>query len=144
LIYGMSEQGVVPRVFRSLLPGRRTPWVAIAFVTALAVVLVVTGDLGILADTTVLLLLFVFTAVNISVLVLRRDRVEHKHYRTPTPLPVLGAVVCLTLAIQSLIDNGGPVYWRAGILLAVGLVLWGINRVVGGRPGNLKAEELAG
>jgi basic amino acid/polyamine antiporter, APA family len=144
LIYGMSEQGVVPRVFRSLLPGRRTPWVAIAFVTALAVVLVVTGDLGILADTTVLLLLFVFTTVNISVLVLRRDRVEHKHYRTPTPLPVLGAVVCLTLAIQSLIDNGGPVYWRAGILLAVGLVLWGINRVVGGRPGNLKAEELAG
>jgi APA family basic amino acid/polyamine antiporter len=144
LIYGMSEQGVVPRAFSSLLPGRRTPWVAIAFVTTLAVILVITGDLGILADTTVLLLLFVFATVNISVLVLRRDRVDHKHYRTPTPLPILGALVCIALAIQSLLDNGAPIYWRAGILLAVGLVLWVINLVVGGRRGEMRAEELAG
>ena len=41
-------------------------------------VLVALGDLGDLADTTVLLLLLVFTAVNIAVLVLRRDPVPQR------------------------------------------------------------------
>jgi APA family basic amino acid/polyamine antiporter len=144
LVYGMANQGVVPRPFGALLPGRRTPWVAIAFTTALGVILIITGDLGILADTTVLLLLLVFAAVNVSVLVLRRDRVDHEHYRTPTPLPVLGAVVCVALAIQSLVENGAPIYWRVGILLGIGLVLWVINRVAGGGRADLRAEELSG
>ena len=38
-------------------PARRTPWVAIVATTAIAMVLIVSGDLGELADTTVLLLL---------------------------------------------------------------------------------------
>jgi APA family basic amino acid/polyamine antiporter len=144
LVYGMANQGVVPRPFGALLPGRRTPWVAIAFTTVIGVVLIVTGDLGILADTTVLLLLLVFAAVNVAVLVLRRDEVEHEHYRTPTPLPVLGAIVCATLALQSLVENGAPIYWRAGILLAIGLVLWLVNRVAAGPGGgDLEAEKLA-
>ena len=52
--------------------------------------LIASGDLGELADTTVLLLLVVFSVVNIAVLVLRRDRVPHPHFRTPSLLPVLG------------------------------------------------------
>src|ERR671914_1288245 len=60
LLYGMSIQGIVPGVFSKVLPHRRTPWVAIAFTTALAMILVSTGDLSTLADMTVLLLLIVF------------------------------------------------------------------------------------
>ena len=57
LIYGMSQQGIVPRVMGRVHPERRTPWVAIVFVAALAFTLLLLGDLESLADTTVLLLL---------------------------------------------------------------------------------------
>ena len=53
-------------------------------------VLILSGDLESLADTTVILLLGVFVIVNITVLVLRRDRVEHEHFTAPTVVPVLG------------------------------------------------------
>ena len=33
LAYGMAEQGLLPAVFRRVLPGRRTPWVAILVTT---------------------------------------------------------------------------------------------------------------
>jgi APA family basic amino acid/polyamine antiporter len=140
LLYGMSKQRVLPRWFGHLLPGRRTPWAAIAFTSALGAILIITGDLGVLADTTVLLLLLVFAAVNISVLVLRRDSVDHEHFRTWSPLPIIGAVVCLFLVTQ----NEAAIYLRAGILLVIGLIFWVINRFVSGRPGELEAEDLAG
>src|ERR671921_322850 len=39
LIYGMAAQGIVPRGLGRVHGGRRTPWVAIIFVAALAVAL---------------------------------------------------------------------------------------------------------
>jgi APA family basic amino acid/polyamine antiporter len=141
LIYGMSDQGIVPRVFRSVLPGRRTPWVAVAFTTALAVILVITGNLEILADTTVMLLLLVFALVNISVLVLRRDHVEHDHFTAPTFAPALGAVVSVALITQ----NEAPIFLRAGILLLIGVGFWVVNRIVHGAAGReIEPEALSG
>ena len=93
IVYGMADQGIVSRLFGRVLPERRTPLVAIAFTTLIAIVLIATGDLSSLADTTVLLLLFVFTIVNVAVLVLRRERVEHDHFQAPSVFPVLGAIV---------------------------------------------------
>ena len=52
LVYGMAEQGIVARVFGQVLPGRRTPIVAILFTTLISVILITTGDLKSLADTT--------------------------------------------------------------------------------------------
>ena len=83
-----------------------------------------TGDLGGLADTTVLLLLAVFTSVNVSVLVLRRERVEHDHFRAPTVMPIAGAIVCVVL----IADNEAATFLRAGLLLALGAALWLLNR----------------
>lgn len=97
--------------------------VAIVATTALALVLIVSGDLSELADTTVLLLLLVFTAVNIAVLVLRRDPVEHHHFRAPTVVPVVGAVVSVAL----MTTKNAQTFARAGALVRLGLVLWGIN-----------------
>ena len=84
LVYGMSRQGIVPEALGRVHGGRRTPWVAILFVAALAAVLIIVGDLDTLADTTVLLLLFVFVCVNTAVLVLRKDKVDHDHFRAPS------------------------------------------------------------
>ncbi len=65
LMYGMANEGVVPKILGRVHPGRRTPWVAIIFTASIAAVLVVLGDLTTLADTTVLLLLLVFIGVHV-------------------------------------------------------------------------------
>ncbi|WP_188037655.1 APC family permease [Actinotalea sp. JY-7885] len=133
LVYGMAREGIVPRVLGRVHETRRTPWVAIAFTLAVALTLVSTGDLAGLADTTVLLLLLVFVVVNVSVLVLRRtDPGEGGHFRAATWVPVAGAVVSAVLA-SPLTGRGADVYLRAGLLLAIGVVLYAVNRAVVGR-----------
>jgi len=154
VVYGMSREGIVPRWLGLVDRRRQTPWVAIAFTTAIALTLVSTGDLSGLADTTVLLLLLVFAVVNVSVLVLRRrpdDRdgtVEgdaHRGFRAPTWAPVLGAVVSLVLA-SPLTGRSADVYARAGLLLGIGVVLYVLNRVLGGthRPAPASTDPVGG
>jgi APA family basic amino acid/polyamine antiporter len=128
LVYGMSREGVVPPAFARVHAARGTPWVAILFTVGLAVVLVTTGDIGGLAETSVLLLLCVFAVVNVSVLVLRKDRVGHVHYRAPTWMPALGALVCITLALP-ITGRDASVYIRVGVLVGIGVVLWFVNRL---------------
>jgi APA family basic amino acid/polyamine antiporter len=143
LVYGMSREQILPAGLGRIHPRRQTPWVAIVVTTALALVLVVSGDLTELADTTVLLLLFVFTAVNIAVLVLRRDPVEHHHFRAPTAVPVIGAAVSVAL----MTTKDADAFARAGALLLLGLMLWGVNWWLHGRhvdpyaTGQLEAVE---
>lgn len=108
---------------------RQTPWVAIVFTTLLALGLVTTGDVGELANTTVLLLLVSFTLVNVSVLLLRRDRVGHRHFKVPAWVPALGALTCLALMTQFKAD----IYVRGAVLVAIGLALCGINFLVSRR-----------
>ena len=140
LIYGMANQNIVPPVFGRVLPNRRTPWAAIAFTTALCAILIITGDLGLLADTTVMLLLAVFAVVNVAVLVLRKDAVDHDHFRTPVFAPVLGAIVSLVLITQ----NESAIFLRAGILLVLGVILYAINRVLSGPHQEVQPQKFSG
>ncbi|MFH8462530.1 APC family permease [Streptomyces sp. NPDC017991] len=118
LAYGMARDGLLPGFLTKVLPGRRTPWAAIATTTALSLLLALTGDVSTLASTLVLLLLVVFFLVNTSVLVLRRDVTAHDHFRTPSVVPVLGAASCVVLATQIERD-----VWLKGLaVLAVGAV----------------------
>lgn len=120
LTYGMAEHGLLPTVLSRVLPERRTPWVAIVATTGVAMLLTMTGDLGMLAETVVLLLLFVFISTNVAVLVLRRDAVAHDHFQVWTFVPVLGVVSCVVLLTQ----QTAKVWLFAAILLAVGAVLY--------------------
>ncbi len=125
LLYGMAEEDVVPPAF-SRLSRWRTPVVGILFTTAISIGLILTGDLGALADTTVLLLLCVFITVNIAVLVLRRDPVEEEHFQVPSVFPVLG--ICACIGVMTQVE--GITFLRAGALLALGLILWLLERGV--------------
>ncbi len=130
LTYGMAEQGLLPSVFGRVLPNRKTPWVAIAATTAVSMILTMTGGLASLAETVVLLLLFVFLSTNIAVIVLRRDKVvEEKHFRTPLVVPYLAIASCVLLLPQ----QDASVWLRAGILMAVGLLLFGARYLSKGR-----------
>ena len=134
LCYGMANERILPTFMGKVLPVRRTPVVGIVFVSLLAVVLVSTGEIEGLGDTTSFLLLCVFAVVNVAVLVLRKDRVGHEHFRTPTVLPVVGAIATGILA-SPLADRETDVYVRAGLLVLLGIVLWALNK------GALKAVE---
>jgi amino acid transporter len=139
LLYGMANQGVLPHPFSWVSP-RRTPWFAIAFTTALSIVLIITtDDLANLADTTVLLLTAVFLLVNITVLVLRRDPVAHDHFVTPSFIPVIGALVAAVFLLP--IDRVAEIYQIAIYLLIGGLLLWALNFAITRRPGTVVAEE---
>ena len=132
LTYGMSDQGVLPAIFSRVHPGRRTPWVAILFVTSIAVILLVSlgsDALDTLSSTTVVLLLMAFIMVNASVLALRRDRVEHEHFRAPSVFPILGIVVSAVLLIYTAFDDI-TIFALAALLLLLGVVLYGVDVVV--------------
>ena len=135
LVYGMSRERVLPAALGRVHATRRTPWVAIAFTTALAFALITfVGEVPALGGTTALLLLCVFTVVNVAVLVLRKDTVDHKHFRTPTLLPLLGALSCAFLAGPWTGRN--PVQYQiAGWLIGIGVVLWFVNHLFSRRAG---------
>ena len=161
LLYGMARQAVLPPFLGKVHRTRRTPYAAILFTTALSVAVIVyvsqasSDAVALLGGTTSLLLLGVFTIVNICVLVLRRrdtdrDRVrtdldgnplndeepeiDPHHFRTPTVLPVIGALACAYLATPW---AGRPTeqYKIAGVLLAIGVVLWGVTVLINKRTG---------
>jgi amino acid transporter len=154
LLYGMARQDVLPPVLGWVHRGRRTPWVAIVFTTAIAVGLItlVTTNSGsavaALGGTTALLLLAVFTVVNVAVLVLRRDPIDRPHFVTPTVLPVIGAAVCFFFTLP--VTGREPIqYTIAAWLLGIGVVLWALtwaaNRLFFGKKTYLRdPQELAG
>jgi amino acid transporter len=107
-------------VLGAVLPGRRTPWVAIVLTTAVAMGLTLIGDLGDLANIVVLLLLLVFLSTNVAVLVLRRDRVAEDHFTAPVVVPVLAIGSCLLLLWQ----QEAATWLRAGLMLLVGVGLY--------------------
>jgi len=138
MVFGLAGQRLLPPVLGAVLPGRRTPWVAIVVTTVVAMALTLIGDLGALANIVVLLLLLVFVSTNLSVLVLRRDRVQHQHFTAPAVLPVLAIGSCLLLLWQ----QEATTWLWAGVLLAAGVLLyllaqapwWGGDRPRSGEP----------
>lgn len=111
LVYGMAKQGVLPRFLAKVHAGRRTPYAAILFTTALGVALLALVGLGLglglgedttqaLGSTTALLLLGVFTFVNIAAILLRKDTEAQarEHFNAPPRgVPYVGAASTLYL-----------------------------------------------
>ncbi|OLL76516.1 Amino acid permease-associated region [Pseudonocardia sp. Ae168_Ps1] len=154
LLYGMANQAVLPKPLARVHPFRRTPWVAIVFTTLISFGLITYVSLddssdvvSALGGTTSLLLLAVFTIVNIAVLVLRRDTVDADHFRAPPGLPVVGAITSLYLVLP-FSGRDTIQYELAGLLLLLGLVLYGItvllNRRLGVKRATLDPAKLDG
>lgn len=129
LTYGMSREGLLPAVLGRVHPVRATPWVAVLLAFALAVALALSGGVKVLAQTTSLLLLCVFTVLHAALLRLKRREVvpDPEVFRIPAWLPATGIVLCGGLALQF----PAAAYARAGIVLAVGAVLYLLLRLPG-------------
>ena len=98
LLYGMSRQGLLPALIGRIHATRRTPHIAILILFVIVTALIVSGSVKQLAESTVLLLLMVFTVVNVSLIILKlRPGEARGGFEVPVFVPVLGALVCLTL-----------------------------------------------
>lgn len=136
LAYGMADEGLLPSGLTRVLPNRRTPWVSIIVTTLVAAGLTIIGDLGMLAETVVLLLLLVFVSTNLAVLVLRKDTVDHDHFRAPRVLPVLALVTCAVLLSQ----QSAQVWLLGAGMMVLGVVLYAVT----GRFRDPSATSLTG
>lgn len=131
LLYGMAEEKLLPDFFALVHPGRKTPWVGIATSAAAVLVLLLSGGIKILAQTTSLLILIVFVMVHLSLLKLRWGKKEGKKegIRFPLVFPATGLLLCVALLTRFPADA----FLRASVILGVGLALWGLGRLFSAR-----------
>jgi basic amino acid/polyamine antiporter, APA family len=123
--FGLAEAGLLPTAFGRVLPNRGTPWVSILVIGGGTMALSLLGDVGTLAETTVLLLLLVFLSANVSVLVLKKDTVEHAHFNVPRIVPVLAIIAAVALLSQ----QTGIVWLGSLGYIVIGTVLFFIARL---------------
>ena len=144
LLYGMSRQGLMPRILGTLHPARRTPVAAIAVLFGIVTLLILSGGVKPLAEATVLLLLTVFAIVNVSLIVLKRRAGEPTDgFDVPLAVPILGAMVCallIVVRIQKAFASSDPAQSTAPLIaLSVFIVSLALYSVL--KPKNPVIEE---
>ncbi|WUI03066.1 amino acid permease [Spirillospora sp. NBC_00431] len=123
ILFAMSRDGLVPRVFQKVSPRRRVPVANTIIVATFISVLAAAIPLGRLVDATSIGTLFAFALVSLGVIVLRRTRPDlPRSFRTPLyPLtPLLGVGFCVYLMVGL-----GGVTWLVFLLWSlVGLAAY--------------------
>ncbi len=127
LVYGMAQEGLIPRVLGRVHPSRGTPHVAIGAILVAAVALALSGSITLLAGTTSTLLLAVFVSVHAALLRIKRRRGGPAPFRVPAFVPVLGICSCLMLIAYMPAGSLPGALLLAGIggIIVLGRGLWG-------------------
>lgn len=132
LLYGMSHQGLMPKLLGKVHAVRKTPHIAVLTLFGIVTVLILSGGVKQLAEATVLLLLSVFVVVNVSLVILKRRKGEATGgFEIPLFVPMLGAVVCVVLIASrihgAVTGKDGSAHVAplvAGIIIAVSLLMY--------------------
>ncbi|HEX5033599.1 MAG TPA: amino acid permease, partial [bacterium] len=124
LMYGMSEEKLLPPTFGRVHARRSTPWISVLAAGGIVLLLVFTGSLKALAQTTSLLILGVFFFVHLSLLKIKKRKEPHEGIVVPWICPILGALSCLALVFTF----PAEVFLRSGVLLALGFLVWLVQR----------------
>jgi amino acid transporter len=132
LLYGMARDKRLPKSLAKVHPERRTPHVAVGLILLVLLALVLSGNVAELAAATVLLLLLVFSVVNSALVILKLRPGEPKgSFEIPIAVPILGALVCITLFVLR-VASGGQAGLRAtmiaGALLGGAVLLYAAIR----------------
>jgi len=126
MLYGMSNQGLLPPAIGRVHPRRQTPHIAVLILFALLAPLMLSAGISELAAATVLLLLFTFAIVNAALFVLKRRPDEPKgRFEIPAWVPALGCVLCLVLIVVRVAsgDIKAPLI-AAALLLGILVAYW--------------------
>ncbi|WP_329624541.1 amino acid permease [Streptomyces sp. NBC_01255] len=130
VLFAMSRDGLVPKVFGKVSPKTGTPRVNTVIVSIFCGVLAAAIPLGELVDATSIGTLFAFALVNIAVVILRKTRPDMKRtFRVPLGwlFPVLGFGFC----VYNMFSLGASTWTVFGCWMAAGLVfyfLYGMRR----------------
>ncbi|MFD9635632.1 amino acid permease [Streptomyces violascens] len=123
ILFAMSRDGLVPKVFARVSPHSGTPVANTIAVSLFCGVLAAVVPLGNLADATSIGTLFAFALVNVAVVVLRKTRPDMpRTFRVPLGwvIPILGFLTC-----GYLMWNLPGVTWEYfGYWMAAGLVIY--------------------
>jgi APA family basic amino acid/polyamine antiporter len=123
ILFAMSRDGLVPKVFAKVSPRSGTPVANTIAVSLFCGVLAAAVPLGNLADATSIGTLFAFALVNVAVVVLRKTRPDMpRTFRVPLGwvIPILGFLTC-----GYLMWNLPGVTWEYfGYWMAAGLVIY--------------------
>lgn len=124
LIYGMANQGLMPKVLGKV-SARRTPYVSSLAVLGFMLVLALTGNIASLARATSVLLLICFMMVNLALVALKHRKDEPKgRFEIPTIVPLLGTIVCALMLSYAKLEE----FRVAGAILCVIVVLYFVIR----------------
>jgi amino acid transporter len=105
VIYGLAEQGSLPRLLAVVSPATRTPLLATWLVIAIVLATALFFPLGRLAETTSQISLVVYALVNLALI---RIKLTGLHgaapgIEVPMAVPVLGATSCIALLLTGLL-----------------------------------------
>ncbi|MFE1909300.1 amino acid permease [Streptomyces gardneri] len=130
VLFAMSRDGLVPKVFGKVSTKTGTPRVNTVIVSIFCGVLAAAIPLGELVDATSIGTLFAFALVNIAVVILRKTRPDmNRTFRVPLGwlFPVLGFGFC----VYNMFSLGASTWTVFGCWMAAGLVfyfLYGMRR----------------
>jgi basic amino acid/polyamine antiporter, APA family len=134
-LYALSERRHLPRVFASVHPRFRTPWIALMTQTGIALPLALSGSFAELAQLSVIARMATYIGTCCAVLVLRRKLPDApRRFRLPGGpiIPVAALLVCLLFLSSATLQNA-----IAGVIaLVVGAVIYVVGTRAA-RPGQL-------
>lgn len=123
ILYGISRDKSLPAIFGIIHAWRKTPWLAVTVIGALAVVFTFAGDLATIANISVFIIIMVFIVVNFSLIWLRlKEPQTERPFKVPLNvknfpiLPVLGIITPIVGVFQ---------FDTYVILMGIGVVLSG-------------------
>ncbi len=102
VIYGMTQESMLPRALGKLHPGRQTPIRAIFLISTAAALLGLLLPLVQLAELTSLVMLCIFAAVNLSLFILGQRPDAHPRLKRWRHFGLFGTAVSAALIIVSL------------------------------------------
>lgn len=107
ILFGMSRNKDLPKIFSKMLAKRKTPWMAAIIICFTAIILLFLNKIELLASLSSFFILISFVAVHIAIIKLRLDKpLLKRHFRTPLSiyeipvLPVCGILITLYLLAQ--------------------------------------------
>jgi len=107
MMYGMSNDGALPKPLSRLHQGRRTPWIAIIVVMICTLLFVLFEDIEVVASLADFCIFVAYGFVNLSVIILRFKQPETKRrFKVPLSigkfplLPLLGLIIIVLLAVN--------------------------------------------
>ncbi len=136
LLYGMANEGILPKKLANVHLTQKTPWIAAIVVGGLSMFAVLAGDITFLANSTNFTVLVTFTIINLSVIWFNyREPAAKRPYLSPRigSFPV-SAVFGTATSILLLSSTGINAIIAGSIVILVGLLFYlamrQINRVV--------------